>query len=603
MEPLGELRRTHTCGALRASEVGQNVILLGWVHRVRDLGSLIFFDIRDRAGVTQVVVDGDDEALIGKAKKIKTEMVVAILGRVERRSEDTINPKLETGEVEVVVREVRLLNDAKRPPFSIADEGPVSEDTRLRYRYLDLRRPRMQRNLMLRHRLAMAVRRYFDAHGFVEIETPILGKSTPEGARDYLVPSRVHPGEFFALPQSPQIFKQILMISGMDRYFQICKCFRDEDLRADRQPEFTQVDVEISFATESLVFELLEPLVVEMFREAGIAVTTPFRRMTYAEAIARYGSDKPDLRGGMPIEELSGVFKDTTFPVFREVLDGGGPDGAAPGVVRGFVIAGAGGSSRKELDTLADEAIALGAKGLVWARYTAEGGVQSPILKAVGEEAIRAALVATVAGSGDLLVMAAGDADATSKVLGQLRLNIAKRTGLLKPDQFEFLWVVDFPLLEWDADEKRWSPMHHPFTSPTDEDMAKLETSPGEVRARAYDLALNGSEIAGGSIRIHDQAVQAQIFRLLNISDEEARERFGFFLDALEYGTPPHGGIAFGLDRIVAIAAGEQSIREVMAFPKTAAAVDLMTQAPSTVAPKQLKELHLRLADTPDARR
>jgi aspartyl-tRNA synthetase len=600
MEPLGELRRTHTCGALRASEVGQNVILLGWVHRVRDLGSIIFFDIRDRAGLTQVVIDGDDEALLAKAKKIKTEMVVAILGRVERRSEDTINPKLETGEVEVVVKEIRLLNDAKRPPFSIADDGPVSEDTRLRYRYLDLRRPRMQRNLILRHRLSMAVRRYFDANGFIEVETPILGKSTPEGARDYLVPSRVHAGEFFALPQSPQIFKQILMIAGMDRYFQIVKCFRDEDLRADRQPEFTQVDVEISFATESLVFELIEPVIVEMFREAGIETTAPFRRMTYAEALARYGSDKPDLRCGMEIEDLSTVFKETTFPIFREVLDSTTPGG---GAIRGFVIAGAGGSSRKELDTLADEAISLGAKGLVWARYTADGGVQSPILKAVGEEAIRAALVQSVTGSGDLLVMAAGEPIATSKTLGLLRLNVAKRAGLFKPDQFEFLWVVDFPLLEWDADEKRWSPMHHPFTSPIYEDIPKLDTAPGEVRARAYDLVLNGSEIAGGSIRIHDQAVQARMFRLLNISDEDARERFGFFLDALEYGTPPHGGIAFGLDRIVAIAAGEASIREVMAFPKTAAAVDLMAGAPSTVAPKQLKELHLRLSDPPEGRR
>jgi aspartyl-tRNA synthetase len=586
MEPLGELRRTHTCGALRASEVGQNVVLLGWVHRVRDLGSLIFLDIRDRAGVTQAVV-GDDEALLAIAKRLRTEMVVAISGRVERRSEDTINPKLETGEIEVVAKEIRLLNDSKRPPFTIADDGPVSEDTRLRYRYLDLRRPRMQRNLILRHKLTMAIRRYFDRQGFLEIETPILTKSTPEGARDYLVPSRVHPGEFFALPQSPQIFKQILMISGMDRYFQICRCFRDEDLRADRQPEFTQVDVEISFATESLVFELIEPLIVEIFKEGGVQVTGPFRRMSYADAMAKYGSDKPDLRCGMAIEDLSPVFADTTFPVFREILD-------AKGVVRGFVIPGAGGSSRKELDTLADEAVSLGAKGLIWARYTAEGGVQSPILKTVGEEAIRAALVRTVTGSGDLLVMAAGEADATSKTLGQLRLNVAKRLDLLKSDQFEFLWVVDFPLLEWDAEDKRWSPMHHPFTSAIDEDMSKLESAPGEVRAKAYDLVLNGSEIGGGSIRIHDTNIQRQIFRLLNITDEEAATRFGFFLEALEYGTPPHGGIALGLDRIVALLAGETSIREVIAFPKTANAVDLMASAPSTVNPKQLKELHIK---------
>jgi aspartyl-tRNA synthetase len=589
MEPLGELRRTHTCGALRASDVGQQVVLLGWVHRVRDLGSLLFIDVRDRAGVTQVLfADDADEELRAKAKKLRTEMVVAVIGHVERRSADTLNPKLETGEVEVVAREVRLLNDARRPPFSIADDGPVSEDTRLRHRYLDLRRPRMQRNLVLRHRLTMAIRRYFDRLGFLEIETPVLTKSTPEGARDYLVPSRVHPGEFFALPQSPQIFKQILMIGGLDRYFQIVKCFRDEDLRADRQPEFTQVDVEISFATEPLVFEIIEPLIQEIFHEAGVEITTPFRQMPYDEAMARYGSDKPDLRCGMPIEDLSAAFADTSFAVFREVLD-------AKGAVRGFVIPDAGGSSRKDLDTLVDEAIQLGAQGLVWARYTPDGtGVQSSILKAAGEEAIRAALVRAVAGSGDLLVMAAGEPATTSKLLGQLRLNVAKRTGKLKPDHFEFLWVVDFPLLDWDAEEQRWVSMHHPFTSPADADLGTLDRAPGEVRAKAYDLVLNGSEIGGGSIRIHDPAMQRRIFSLLNISDDEARERFGFFLEALEYGTPPHGGIALGLDRIVAIVAGEQSIREVIAFPKTANAVDLMAGAPSTVNPRQLKELHLR---------
>jgi aspartyl-tRNA synthetase len=588
MEPLGELRRTHTCGALRASDVGQHVVLLGWVHRVRDLGALLFIDVRDRDGVTQVVVGDDAQPeLMEKAKRLRTEMVVAVEGRVERRSADTLNPKLETGEVEVVAHGIRLLNDARRPPFSIADDGPVSEDTRLRYRYLDLRRPRMQRNLALRHRLTMAIRRYFDGHGFLEIETPVLTKSTPEGARDYLVPSRVHPGEFFALPQSPQIFKQILMIGGLDRYFQIVKCFRDEDLRADRQPEFTQVDVEISFATETLVFEMIEPLIKEIFHVAGVEIETPFRRLPYTEAMARYGSDKPDLRCGMAIEELSLVFAGTSFGVFREVLD-------AKGAIRGFVIPNMGGASRKDLDTLVDEAIQLGAQGLVWARHGVEGVIQSSILKAAGEDTIRAALQAAGAGTGDLLVMAAGEPTTVSKLLGQLRLNIARRAGALKPDQFQFLWVVDFPMFDWDADEKRWVAMHHPFTSPTDADLALLDTSPGEARAKAYDLVLNGSEIGGGSVRIHDPALQRRVFSLLNISDEEARERFGFFLEALEYGTPPHGGIALGLDRIVALVAGEQSIREVIAFPKTAAAVDLMAGAPSTVSPKQLKELHLR---------
>jgi aspartyl-tRNA synthetase len=588
MEPLGELRRTHTCGALRASDVGQHVVLLGWVHRVRDLGGLLFIDVRDRYGVTQVLIgDGANEELAAKAKRLRTEMVVAIEGRVERGDADTLNPKLETGEVEVVAHGIRLLNDARRPPFSIADDAPVAEDTRLRYRYLDLRRTRMQKNLMLRHRLTMAIRRYFDTHGFLEIETPVLTKSTPEGARDYLVPSRVHAGEFFALPQSPQIFKQILMIGGLDRYFQIVKCFRDEDLRADRQPEFTQVDVEISFATETLVFEIIEPLIKEIFHVAGVEITTPFRRLPYSEAMARYGSDKPDLRCGMPIEDLSPAFTGTTFGVFREVLE-------AKGAIRGFVIPGMGSASRKDVDNLVDEAIALGAQGLVWARYNAEGAVQSSILKAAGEETLRAALVRAAAGSNDLLVMAAGEPTTISKLLGQLRLNVAKRAGLLKPDQFEFLWVVDFPLLDWDADEKRWVAMHHPFTSPADADLGMMDTAPGEARAKAYDLVLNGSEIGGGSVRIHNPDLQRKIFSLLNISDEEARERFGFFLEALEYGTPPHGGIALGLDRIVALVAGEQSIREVIAFPKTAAAVDLMAGAPSTVSPKQLKELHLR---------
>jgi len=586
MDPLGELRRTHTCGALRPSDVGQRVVLLGWVQTVRDLGSLLFVDVRDRYGVTQVVAR-DDEALVSAAKRLRTEMVVAVRGEVERRSEDTINPKLETGEVEVVARELVLLNDARRPPFAIADETSVAEETRLRYRYLDLRRPRMQRNLTLRHRVAMAIRRYFDGQGFLEIETPILTKSTPEGARDYLVPSRVHEGEFFALPQSPQLFKQILMISGLDRYFQIVKCFRDEDLRADRQPEFTQVDVEISFANESLVFEIIEPLIQQVFREAGHEIATPFPRMSYVEAMARYGSDKPDVRGGMAIEDVTASFATTAFAPFRESLDAGG-------VVRGFVIPAAGAYSRKDLDGLVAEGEQLGGR-LSWARYTAEGGIQSPLLKLVGDETLRDVLVRTATGSGDLLVLAAGEPMSTSKMLGQLRTSLARRLNLLEARAFEFLWVVDFPLFEWDEEGKRFAPMHHPFTSPAEADFALLDSAPGAVRARAYDLVLNGSEIGGGSIRIHDPAVQARIFRLLNISDEEARERFGFFLEALEHGTPPHGGIALGLDRIVALLCGEQSIREVIAFPKTAAAVDLMAGAPSTVNDKQLRELHIAL--------
>jgi aspartyl-tRNA synthetase len=583
-QALGTLARTHTCGALTAADVGRDVVLLGWVHSVRDLGSLVFIDVRDRHGVTQVVVR-DSADLIAAAERLRAEYVVAVLGRVEARSPETVNPKVKTGEIEVSAREIRLLNNAKTPPFSIAGDSPVSEDTRLTYRYLDLRRSRMQYNLALRHRVTMEVRKYFDEQGFLEIETPMLTKSTPEGARDYLVPSRVHPGEFYALPQSPQIFKQILMIAGMDRYFQIVKCFRDEDLRADRQPEFTQIDLEISFATEDLVFATIEPLMVRLMALIGVDVRRPFLRMPYAEAIATYGSDKPDLRCGMPIGDLSRAFDASNFDVFRDVIESGGE-------VRGFVVPGAARYSRRELDELIDQAKQLGAAGLVWARAP-EGSVQSPALKAAGEDALRRALEIAGAGPADLLLMAAGKREPTSKLLGQLRLQIARRENLLDPAAFAFLWVVDFPMFEWVEDEQRYEFMHHPFTSPLEQDAGLLQTDPGRARARAYDLVLNGSEVAGGSIRIHDQALQRLIFQLLKISDEEAKLRFGFFLEALEYGTPPHGGIALGLDRVVAILCGESSIREVIAFPKTAQAVDLMAGAPSTVNPKQLRELHL----------
>ena len=583
MDLLGELYRTHTCGQLRTEHVGQEVVLLGWVHRVRDMGAVIFLDIRDRHGVTQVVTES--EPLLGQAKKLKTEMVVAILGQVAPRSAETINDKLDTGQVEVRIGELRVLNDAKRPPFSIADESFVAEDTRLRYRYLDLRRQRMQKNMILRHKLTMAIRQYFDANGFLEIETPILTKSTPEGARDYLVPSRVHPGEFFALPQSPQIFKQILMIGGLDRYFQITKCFRDEDLRADRQPEFTQVDVEISFASQALVFSLIEPLIKEIFAVAGIEIRTPFRTMPYSEAMARYGSDKPDLRFGMEIQDLGALFAETPFGPVREALAGGG-------VLRGLVVPGGARISRAEVDKIVAEAIEMGAGGLLWARQTEKGLATSA--KAMGEEALTRALEASGAGTDGLLLMTAGTEAQVSKLLGALRLSLARRFNLVDPAKFEFLWVVDFPLFDWDEDEKRWVAMHHPFTSPSDADLPRMTEAPGACVAKAYDLVLNGSEIGGGSIRIHDPEIQRQLFRLLGISDEDAKLRFGFFIDALEYGTPPHGGIALGLDRIVALLAGEPSIRDVIAFPKTAAAVDLMSDAPSTVDARQWRELHLK---------
>ena len=583
-DPLGTLVRTHTCGALREGHVGADVTLLGWVHRVRDLGKVIFIDVRDRGGVTQVVVDADP--ILSVAKKLRSEFVIGVQGLVRRRSPETVNPKLPTGEVEVAASAIRVLNEARTPPFSIADDTPVSEDVRLKYRYLDLRRPRLQYNLGLRHRVAMAIRKYFDANGFWEVETPILTKSTPEGARDYLVPSRVHPGEFYALPQSPQIFKQILMIGGVDRYFQIVKCFRDEDLRADRQPEFTQVDVEMSFAQAELVFAMIEPLIKQIFLEIGVDVPTPFRRMPYAEAMAKYGSDKPDLRFGLEIVDVSHVWAEAVFNAFRGIVSKGG-------VVRALVVPGAARYSRSELDALVEQAKQLGAVGILWARRV-EGGINTNV-KAAGEATLLESMKAAGCGDQDLILLAAGEPDDASKLLGAFRLSLAKKENLVPADRYEFAWVVDFPLLEWDPEDKRWVPMHHPFTSPMDADFGTLDTDPGRVRAKAYDLVLNGSEIAGGSIRIHDSAVQSRIFQLLNISDEEAKLRFGFFVEALEYGTPPHGGIALGLDRICAILAGETSIREVIAFPKTATAVDLMSDAPSPVDDKQLRELKLKV--------
>jgi len=586
-DQLGDWTRSHTCGTLRAADIGTEVTLLGWVQRVRDLGGLVFVDVRDRDGLTQVVVR-EGGTLLPLARRLHVESVVGVRGAVRPRGPDAVNPRMPTGEIEVEAREIRLLSDARTPPFQIADETAVSDDLRLRYRYLDLRRPRLQANLTLRHKVAMAVRRYFDRVGFLEIETPILTKSTPEGARDYLVPSRVHPGEFYALPQSPQLFKQLLMIAGVDRYFQIVRCFRDEDLRSDRQPEFTQVDVEISFATRGLVFAIIEPLMREVLQEIGQTLALPLRRIPYAEAIARYGSDKPDLRFGMAIEDFSEVFRDAPFGPFREALGAGG-------VTRGFAVAGGARYSRRELDELAEQARQAGVSTLVWARLTADGAVQSPALKAAGDGPIRQALAQAGAGQGDLVLMAAGPGEVTSRALGALRLSVARKEGLGRPDQFAMVWVVDFPLVEWNQEEGRWDSVQHPFTAPVDEDIERLESDPGSVRGRIYDLVLNGWEIGGGSIRIHDPELQARVFRLLGIGEEEARERFGFFLEALAYGTPPHGGIALGLDRIVAMLAGEASIREVIAFPKTAAAVDLMAGAPSRVNPRQLRELRLRV--------
>ena len=566
--------------------MGAEATLMGWVHRVRDLGSLVFIDIRDRYGVTQAVAR-DDGALLAQAKRLRPEFVVAVSGPVERRTDETLNPKIATGEVEISIRQISVLSEAKRPPFQIADETPVSEEIRLAYRYLDLRRGRMQKNLQLRHRVLMAVRRSLDEQGFLDIETPVLAKSTPEGARDYLVPSRVHPGQFFALPQSPQIFKQILMISGMDRYFQIARCFRDEDLRADRQPEFTQIDLEMSFATSDLVFGVVERLMQAIFAANGETIETPFPRVPYSEAMDRYGSDKPDLRIGMAIVDVSDVFTDSSFKVFREMVAGGG-------AIRALVVPGAGRYSRSQVDKLVDEAIELGAQGLVWVRRGPAGEVQSSILKVAGAETLGRVLAVADAGRDDLVLIAAGPAHQASELLGRLRLVLARREGLVDERRRALAWVVEFPMFEWSATERRHTSMHHPFTAPREEDRDRLDGDLSTVRAKAYDLVLNGSEIGGGSIRIHEPALQRRIFELLQISDEDSRARFGFFLEALEYGTPPHGGIALGVDRIVALLAGEPSIRDVIAFPKTAAAVDLMCGAPSMVSSHQLRELHLR---------
>ena len=579
------LKRTHTCGELRVSDFGSEVMLMGWVHKIRDLGSLVFVDVRDRYGITQIVAR-DNEEVLSIAKSLRSEYVIAVSGSVERRSDETLNSKIPTGEIELAASKIHLFNEARTPPFQIDEETPVSEDVRLRYRYLDLRRQRMQNNIGLRHRVSLAIRTCLDEEGFLEIETPMLTKSTPEGARDYLVPSRVHPDKFYALPQSPQIFKQILMIAGMDRYFQIARCFRDEDLRADRQPEFTQIDIEMSFVTRDMIFSVIERLMQKVCHQIGHNLNLPFRRLSYEDAIIRYGSDKPDLRCPMEIQDVSKIFARSTFKLFSDTVRKGG-------VVRALVIPDAGRYARHKIDQLVDEAIELGSKGLSWVRQSKDGVIQSSILKAAGESTIMSTIEFTNANPNDLILLVAGKSEEASALLGKLRLTIAKRENLIDESKFEFLWVVDFPLFEWSQQEGRYVSMHHPFTAPQEADLPSLEDNPEAVRARAYDLVLNGSEIGGGSIRIHNEQLQRRIFQLLKIDDKEANERFGFFLDALKHGAPPHGGIALGLDRIISLLANEGSIRDVIAFPKTAAAVDLMSVAPSTINLRQRRELHL----------
>lgn len=582
-------KRTHTCGDLRSTDIGKPVTLTGWVDVRRDLGGVIFIDLRDRYGKTQVVFNPQKSPNAhALAKELRSEFVLSVSGVVERRPEGTDNPELATGEIDVMAFELTILNKAETPPFPIDDAVEASEDLRLKYRYLDLRRPVLQRNLILRHRLYQLVRKYYDELGFIEVETPMLMKSTPEGARDYLVPSRVHRGKFYALPQSPQTYKQILMISGLDRYVQIVKCFRDEDLRADRQPEFTQIDVEMSFVEEQEVQSVTEGLMQRILKELkDVDLQTPLRRLTYTQAMETYGSDKPDTRFGLTFTTINDLVRESGFRVFADVV-------ARGGVVAGFVVPGAATFTRNQMDNLVDYTKGLGAGGLVYFKWT-ENGIETAVEKFLGKELVQQIAVRMGAKQGDLVLLVSDTWAKAYTMLGTLRVEMARRLNLIPSGVYDLLWVTEFPLFEYSEEEQRYVSVHHPFTAPNPEDIAYLEQEPGKVRARAYDLVLNGNEIAGGSIRIHDRAMQQRIFGLLGINEEEAARKFGFLLNAFRYGAPPHGGIAFGFDRIVMLLAGMKSIRDVMAFPKTANAVSLMDDAPGEVDERQLRELHIRI--------
>ena len=596
------LKRTKYCGHISEEDLNKEVILNGWVHRIRNHGGVIFIDLRDREGIVQCVVEEKDNPKVyDLADSLKSEYVVAIRGKVRRRPPGTENQKLKTGYYEVVIEELEILNTSEVPPFPIDEETPLSEDTKLRYRYLDLRRESMKENLLFRHRAYQVARKVFVEEGFVEIETPFLTKSTPEGARDFLVPSRLHPGKFYALPQSPQLFKQILMVAGFDRYFQIVKCLRDEDLRADRQPEFTQIDFEMSFVDEEDVMAFSERLIATLFKELlGIELKRPFDRMPYREAMERYGSDKPDRRFGLELIDLTDIFSNTEFKVFRQAIDNGG-------VVKAINFKGSN-LSRKEIDELTQFVQSLGAKGLAWIKVE-EDKLNSPIVKFFSQEETQKLLERVQAEVGDVIFFSADKREMVYKVLGSLRLHIGKKYNLINTENFDVFWVVDFPLMEWDEEEKRFVSLHHPFTSPREEDIPLLKKAlevedleekkklVHSVRARAYDLVINGYEVGGGSIRIHRREVQELVFRLLQISDMEAREKFGFLLDALKYGAPPHGGLAFGFDRLLAIMRGLDSIRDVIAFPKTQKGICPLTGAPDYVDPKQLKELHVKVVE------
>ncbi|MDR0266801.1 aspartate--tRNA ligase [Paenibacillus sp.] len=586
--------RTHQCGSLTTGHIGETVTLNGWVQTRRDLGGVLFIDLRDRSGIVQVVFNpaysGDALAI---ADKVRSEYVLSVTGKVVKRDEETINSNLATGEIEVHITEIEVLNAAKTPPFFIEDGVEVDESLRLKYRYLDLRRPEMQKTLMLRSKASKVFRDFLDENGFVDVETPILTKSSPEGARDYLVPSRVHSGEFFALPQSPQLYKQLLMVSGLERYYQIARCFRDEDLRADRQPEFTQVDIETSFLDRDSLLNMMEQLMVKLFKETiGVELTTPFQRITYDEAMGKYGSDKPDLRFGLELVEMNDIVENSGVKVFASVIEKGGE-------VKCLNAKGCGTWSRKDIDDLGPYASRYGAKGLAWIQVK-DGEFKGPIVKFFTEQEIEAVRDRTGAEDGDLLLFSADNKKVVADVLGALRLKIGRDLGLIDDSVYKFAWVTDFPLLSYDEEAKRYVAEHHPFTRPNDEDVELFDTDPLKMRAQAYDIVLNGYEVGGGSMRIYKRDIQEKMFNALGLSPELAREKFGYLLDAFEYGTPPHGGIAFGLDRLVMLLAGRNNLRETIAFPKTASATDLLMDAPSPVDPSQLDQLHIKLAKKPE---
>jgi len=580
--------RTYYCGEITEKAVGEKVVLKGWVQKRRDLGGLIFIDLRDRTGIVQVVFSPEvSKEALHVAEKVRNEYVLSVEGTVVAREEGTVNPNIPTGKIEIQAERVTIINEAKTPPFTIADQTDVAEEVRLKYRYLDLRRPVMFRTLQLRHRVTKAVRDFLDGEGFLEVETPILTKSTPEGARDYLVPSRVHPGEFYALPQSPQVFKQLLMVAGFERYYQIARCFRDEDLRADRQPEFTQIDIETSFMSQEDIMQLTERMMAHVMKVAkGIEVSLPFPRMSYDEAMSRYGSDKPDTRFGLELVDVSEIVKHSSFKVFAGAVANGGQ-------VKAINVKGAASTySRKDIDALAEFVAHYGAKGLAWLKVE-EGGLKGPIAKFFTEEERSGLIETLMAEDGDLLLFVADRKEVVADALGALRLKLGKDLNLIDETKFNFLWIIDWPLLEYDEEDGRYYAAHHPFTMPVREDLPQLETSPEKVRAQAYDLVLNGYELGGGSMRIFERDVQEKMFRALGFTEEEARKQFGFLLEAFEYGTPPHGGIALGLDRLVMLLAGRTNLRDTIAFPKTASASCLLTEAPSPVSEQQLAELRL----------